>query len=149
MPSRRTIDPDAVMRRIGDAVALDYAGNREAARASLAALWDEIHAGGDALHRCTLAHYMADMQPDPRQELLWDRRALEAAGSLTGAGAQRYSPSLHLNLAEDYRKLGDWEAAREHLAQAAEFARALPENGYGSMIRRGIACVAACLSLRD
>jgi hypothetical protein len=42
-----------------------------------------------------------------------------------------------------YRKLGDWDAAREHLAQATEFARALPENGYGNMIRRGIAYLAA------
>jgi hypothetical protein len=31
----------------------------------------------------------------------------EAAGSLTGDGARHYYPSLHLNLAEDYRKLGD------------------------------------------
>ena len=36
-----------------------------------------------------------------------------------------------------------WDAAREHLAQATEFARALPENGYGNMIRRGIAYLAA------
>jgi hypothetical protein len=122
MSSRRTIDPGAIMQRIGDAVALDYAGNREGARARLAALWDEMHPDGDALHRCMIAHYMADMQADPRQELLWDRRALEAAGSLTGAGAKEYHPSLHLNLAEGYRKLGDWDAAREHLAQATEFA---------------------------
>ena len=81
-----------------------------------------MHPDGDALHRCMIAHYMADMQADPRQELLWDRRALEAAGSLTGAGAKEYHPSLHLNLAEGYRKLGDWDAAREHLAQATEFA---------------------------
>jgi tetratricopeptide (TPR) repeat protein len=143
MSSRRTIDPDAIMQRIGDAVAFDYAGNREGARARLAALWDEIHPDGDALHRCMIAHYMADMQADPRQELLWDRRALGAAGSLTGTGAKEYHPSLHLNLAENYRKLGDWDAAREHLAQATEFARALTENGYGNVIRRGIASLAA------
>ena len=40
MSSRRTIDPGAIMQRIGDVVALDYAGNREGARARLAALWD-------------------------------------------------------------------------------------------------------------
>jgi hypothetical protein len=133
------MEPGTIMGRRGDAVALDYSGDREGARARLAALWDEIHPDGDALHRCTLAHYMADMQDDPPEELLWDQRALEAAGSLTGEGARDYYPSLHLNLVEDYRKLGDWKHAREHLTRVRELAGALPENGYGNMIRRGIA----------
>jgi hypothetical protein len=67
---------------------------------------------------------MADMQQDPRDELLWDLRALEAAGALSGAGARDYYPSLHLNLAEDYRNLVDWRAAREHLARARDLAGA-------------------------
>jgi hypothetical protein len=132
------MEPDDILARIGDAVALDYAGDRDAAHSRLATLWHEIHPDGEALHRCMLAHYMADMQADPRQELVWDLRALEAAGSLNGSTARDYHPSLHLNLAEDYRKLGDWSAAREHLAQARESAAALPANGYGKMIDRGI-----------
>jgi hypothetical protein len=67
-----------------------------------------------------LAHYMADMQDDPHAELLWDRRALEAAAAIAGEAAREYYPSLYLNLAEDYRKLGDWNAARVHLARAAD-----------------------------
>ncbi len=136
------MEPDTILARIGDAVALDYAGDREGAHMRLAALWDEIHPDGEALHRCMLAHYMADLQEDPRNELFWDLRALEAAGSLTGAGARDYYPSLHLNLAEDYRKLGDWRAAREHLASARELAGSLADTGYGNMIRRGIAHLA-------
>jgi tetratricopeptide (TPR) repeat protein len=120
-------------------VALDYAGDRESARASLAALWEELRADGEAIHRCMLAHYMADMQNDPRDELWWDRCALDAAAAIGGERASQYLPSLHLNLAEDHRKLGDWEHAREHLAQAAALAGELPENGYGETIRRGIA----------
>jgi len=65
-----------------------YSSDREGARGRLAALWDEIHADGDALCRCTLAHYMADMQDDPREELLWDLRALEAAGAIAGEGSR-------------------------------------------------------------
>jgi tetratricopeptide (TPR) repeat protein len=97
---------------------------------------------------------MADVQDDPHEELLWDQRALAAASSVTGGGAREYYPSLYLNLAEDYRKLGDWSHAREHLARAMELAGALPENGYGNMIRRGIAHLAGlpefigCLALR-
>jgi len=132
------LEHDVILARIGEAVGLDYAGDRDAAHSRLAALWHEIQPDGEALHRCLLAHYMADMQADPRQELLWDLRALEAAGSLNGATAREYYPSLYLNLAEDYRKLGEWQAAREHLTKARESAAALPANGYGDMICRGI-----------
>ncbi|MFF4607703.1 hypothetical protein ACFY12_33820 [Streptomyces sp. NPDC001339] len=58
---------------------LHRAGDREEARNRLSELWHEIGPQGDAFHRCALAHYMADTQDDPRDELDWDLRALEAA----------------------------------------------------------------------
>jgi tetratricopeptide (TPR) repeat protein len=139
------MEGDAIRARIGEAVSLGYAGDRDRARADLDALWDEIHASGEAIGRCMLAHYMADLQADPRTELLWDLRALEAAGSVSGEAAREFFPSLYLNLAEDYRKLGEWRAAREHLRRATELAHVLPLTGYAKMIRRGIAGVAAQL----
>ena len=80
-----------------------------------------------------VAHHMADVQDDPREELTWDLRALEAAESVTDERAAAagvngpvagFYPSLHLNLGEDYRKLGDCVEARRHLdlgRQAASF----------------------------
>ncbi|EDX25732.1 hypothetical protein SSAG_05470 [Streptomyces sp. Mg1] len=73
---------DAVMTRIGQAVILLHAGDREEARNRLGEIWAEIGAEGDSLHRCTLAHYMADAQDDPADELAWDLRALTAADGL-------------------------------------------------------------------
>ncbi|MNY15826.1 hypothetical protein D3C86_1490590 [compost metagenome] len=49
-----------------------------------------------------------------------------------------FYPSLHLNLAEDYRKLGELDQARSHLARAREALDALPDDGYGHLIRGGI-----------
>ncbi len=46
----------------------------------------------DALHIVSLAHYMADVQDDPAQELCWDLRALDASDSLTDARAQEHHP---------------------------------------------------------
>jgi hypothetical protein len=141
-------DDDAIMSRIIEAIALSHGGDRDGARSRLGALWEEIAPDGDPFHRCTLAHYMADVQEDPRDELWWDLRALEAAGSLTDERVKRHHPSmalrafypsLHLNLAEDYRRLGALDSAREHLSRARQSADALPEDGYGTMIRRGIA----------
>ncbi|MFD9675054.1 hypothetical protein ACFWAO_24565, partial [Streptomyces sp. NPDC059981] len=45
---------DAVMTRIGQAVILLHAGDREEARNRLGEIWSEIGADGDSLHRCTL-----------------------------------------------------------------------------------------------
>ncbi|GAA3308454.1 hypothetical protein [Streptomyces cinereospinus] len=150
--------PDAVMTRIGQVVMLHHAGDREEARHRFLRLWTEIGEDGDALHRCTLAHYMADTQDDPSDELAWDLRALGAAEELTderlaahggapadgdapGPGAlavRALYPSLHLNLAADYVKLGHADAARTHLRRARTAADALADDPYGEGVRAAI-----------
>lgn len=47
-------------------------------------------------------------------------------------------PSLHLNLAECYRNLGDLDRAREHLRQAHHTIGALGDDEYGKLIRQGL-----------
>lgn len=139
--------PDETMTRIGEALALSQQGRRAEARAAFAELWDGLGPDGDPLHRCTLAHHMADVQDDPADELAWDRRALAAAESITDERAARagatgpvaaFYPSLHLNLGEDHRKLGDLDAARRHLELGRAAASTLADDGYGQMIRGGL-----------
>jgi hypothetical protein len=146
---------DEVMSRIGVAIEKSQTGDREGARQLFAEIWKELSPDGDPFHRCSLAHYMADVQEDPREELLWDLRALEAAELVTDERARQYHatlavrgffPSLHLNLAEDYRKLGDLVRAREHVTRARASAEALGEDGYGRMIRAGIERLSRLLS---
>ncbi|MFB7738618.1 hypothetical protein ACFC08_30380 [Streptomyces sp. NPDC056112] len=138
---------DAVLTRIGQSVLLHHAGDREEARGRLLALWAEIGEDGDPLHRCTLAHYMADTQDDPADELAWDLRALSAAEELTGdrlaaregaPAARALYPSLHLNLAADYAKLDHRAAARDHLHHARTAADALGPDHYGDGVRSAI-----------
>ncbi|OPF73817.1 hypothetical protein VT50_0228115 [Streptomyces antioxidans] len=130
---------DAVLTRIGQAVMLHRGGDREEARNRLAALWREIERDGAPFHRCALAHYLADTQDDPLDELIWDLRALAAADALTGALAPRaFLPSLHLNVAAGHLRLGQEEAARAQLALAREAAGALGEDPYGDGVRAAI-----------
>ncbi len=143
---------DPTIIRIGQAVQLSHQGEREAARLLFAEIWDEIGGEqGDPLHRCTLAHAMADVQDDAREELVWDQRALAAADLLTDERLAQAGvslpvaglyPSLHLNLSECYRKLGDLGRAREHLQQAQATIGALGDDRYGQMIREGLERVA-------
>ncbi|WP_030489788.1 hypothetical protein [Micromonospora chokoriensis] len=139
--------PDPTMTRIIEAVQLGQTGASAQARELLTALWDELGPTGDALHRCTLAHYLADLQDTTEAELGWDERALAAVGDLTDDRAQRYHhtlqvqgflPSLHLNLADCHRRLGNIGPAREHLARAREHLAHLPDDPYGEMIRAAI-----------
>jgi hypothetical protein len=139
---------DPTLIRIGEAVQLSHQDERDAARAMFTEIWDEM--GGehaDPLQRCTLAHAMADVQDDVHEELVWDRRALAAAGLLTDARLAEAGvglpvaglyPSLHLNLCECYRKLGDLGRAREHLRLAQATIGALGDDGYGRLIKGGL-----------
>lgn len=148
-PARPGLDGDPVLARIHEAQLRAAAGERAGARADLVALWDEIGGeDGDLLHAVSLAHFLADLQDDPVDELEWDRRALRAADGLTDERAQRYHsslavrgfyPSLHLNLAADHVKLGDRDAARHHLDRVEAGFADLPPGEYADMIVGAVA----------
>lgn len=141
---------DPILVRIGEAVQLHHGrGEREPARHLFAQIWEEIGGEqGDPLHVCVLAHSMADVQDDVHEELLWDRRALTAADRLTDTHVAQAGvllpvaglyPSLHLNLGECYRKLGDLDRARDHLRRAQAEIGALGDDDYARLIKSGLA----------
>ncbi|RKN21457.1 tetratricopeptide repeat protein [Micromonospora musae] len=148
---------DATLARINEGVQLHHhQGRRAAARDVFTQIWDEIGGEqGDPLHVCVLAHSMADVQDDVHQELAWDLRALAAADLLTDARVTQAGvtlpvaglyPSLHLNLAECYRKLGDLDRAREYLQRAQAGIGALGDDEYAQLIRGGLDRVAQQLA---
>ncbi|MEU7138415.1 hypothetical protein ABZ942_03070 [Nocardia sp. NPDC046473] len=149
---------DDTMTAITRAVALGHEGQPDAARESLLALWNSFGPQGDPLHRCTLAHYLADLHDDAAEALTWDIRALDAADSLTNTRAQEYDssldvqgfyPSLHLNLADNYRRLSSFTAAQRELAAARATLPSLPDTPYGTMIRTAVDEVDAAIQAQD
>ena len=139
---------EPTMVRIGEGLKLSQRGERKAARRIFAEVWVDIgEESGDPLHRCALAHAMADVQDDASEELVWDLRALDAAELITEeraveAGVQgsvtAFYPSLHLNVAECYRKLGALDLARAHVERGRAAASTLGNDSYGEMIRDGL-----------
>ncbi|MGW1171615.1 hypothetical protein [Streptomyces sp. NPDC002550] len=150
--------PDPTMKAIGQAVVEGRRGDIVSARHKLLNLWSAIGVIGDPLHRCSLAHYLADLYEDPAQALAWDVRALDAADAVTEQRVQEHHaglhiagfyPSLHLNLADNYRRLGSFDAAAEHINAAKEHAPNLPQDAYGAFLRIALDEVAEAISQRD
>lgn len=138
---------DPVMVRLGEAIAAGHQGDRAGARSLLLALWDELEPDGDAVQRCGVAHALADVQDDLHEELAWDLRALGMAEHITeeqvtaagvGGTVRAFYPSLHLNLGDVYRRLGEFELARTHLELGQESEDALEDDGYGQLLRAGL-----------
>lgn len=145
------------MAEITAAAALVQSGDKAGARRRLEAVWARIAEDKAPMHEMALSHTLADAQDDPADELAWDLRALDAALRVTDGEAERHGqglsiaaflPSLHVNLAEDYFKLGDVALSREHLELARGFVGALADDGYGRLIRGGIERLGRSLDAR-
>jgi hypothetical protein len=147
---------DDVMARVTAAVQRGQAGEREAARQELESMWAEVErGGGDDFHRCVIAHFMADLQDDQRDELMWDERALAAVNGVSDERAQEFDqslqvrgfmPSLYLSLADDHRRLGDTDRAREFLEKARGTSDALGDDPYGELVRGALDKISRALA---
>jgi hypothetical protein len=150
--------PDRTMEAITTAVLLGRDGDNATARRDLLAIWKQVGVAGDPFHRCTLAHYLADLHEDPAAALMWNIRALDAANALSDNRAQQYHaslhvagfyPSLYVNIADNLRRLGAFGAATEHINNAEQHIAALTDDAYGHMIRAAITEVRQAVDNRD
>ncbi|MRH87552.1 hypothetical protein GFY24_08795 [Nocardia sp. SYP-A9097] len=146
---------DATMTAITAAVTVGRQGNPGQARADLATLWNSVGVDGDPLHRVTIAHYIADLYDHAADALIWDVRALDAAQALTDERAKQehesldvrgFYPSLHLNLADNLRRLGAFDSAHQQLDAARERLAALGEGAFDGGVRAGITHVETALA---
>jgi len=111
-----------IQERIRAAARQREAGDIAGARALLVAVQDDADKSS-AFDRLFFAHTFADVQPDLAGELEWDLTALSALEKLTGEeGAAEGVPggkagllsSLHLNVADVQRRLGNEDEAQRH-----------------------------------
>jgi len=150
---------DDVMARVAAAAQRGQAGEKEAARQELESMWAEVDRGeGTGFHRCVIAHFLADVQEDDRDELMWDERALAAVRTVTDERAQEFDPTLQVrgflpslygSLADDHRRLGDADRAREFLGKAQAASDALGDDAYGELVRGALDKVGRALAERS
>lgn len=128
-------------------------GDRSRGKDLLEECW-AVTQGEDHAQRCVVAHYLADLQDDLDEEIRWDETALRAyqhvgetdLAAIGIASASGLAPSLHLNLGDGYARRGDVWAARRELDAGLACIAALGDDGYGTMIRKGLAELAKRLS---
>ncbi len=130
---------DDIATADGVALSGDRAQGQRDSRACWAGTTDTDHA-----QRCVLAHYPADLKDDRVDEVAWDERALAAYAHVGDAdlapvgisAAAGLAPSLHLNLGDGYLRRGHITQAQDQLDAGLAADSALPDDGYGAMIRR-------------
>nr|WP_245240954.1 hypothetical protein [Streptomyces spiramenti] len=158
------------MQRVGQAVMLHRAGDREEARNRLAELWADPGPDAGPLQRCTIAHYLAAAQDDPRSALRWDLVALAEADAVDAGpapctdggepspvprtqaggapsrgasdGTRGLYPLLYLRLAGDHLALDCVPAARHELGRARSAAARLGDDDHGRRTRAAIEALA-------
>ena len=86
---------------------------------------------------------------------MWDERALAAVDGVSDERAQEFDeslrvrgfmPSLYLSLADDHRRLGDANRAREFLEKARATSDALGDDAYGELVRGAMDKVSRALA---
>ncbi len=133
---------------IREGIALREQGRSPEAKALMEPLVGDVERGDDPYVKVFLAHSLADVQEHPQDELAWDLRALAFMDELTDeraieggnpGGKNALLPSLHLNLAVDYRRIGDEINARRHFELGHAHLDALSDDEYGDSIRSAFA----------
>lgn len=98
--------------------------------------WNEA---GTDFEKFTAAHYVARHQASVSDKLHWDNTALKHALNIDDPTVKATLPSLYLNIAKCYEDLKNLDQARNNYQTAFSFTNFLPDNDYGTMIRKGIA----------
>jgi tetratricopeptide (TPR) repeat protein len=130
-------DPqNKTVQRCARGMALEGEGQAEVAAAIFRQAWDEATTD---LEKFIAAHYLARHQPSVSGKLHWDKTALNHAQQVLDATVKGAFPSLYLNIAKGYEDLQEFVRAHEHYKTALSYTPFLNDDGYGGMIRAGIA----------
>jgi tetratricopeptide (TPR) repeat protein len=131
------IDPNNnVVKLCAQGMALEGQGKAEEASKLFITAWNEA---ANDFEKFTAAHYVARHQKSVADKLKWDETALQSALKINDNSVKGSFPSLYLNIAKCYEDLNDFENAKINYQLALSFTNVLPDDGYGNMIKTGIA----------
>ncbi len=129
-------DDNKILALCAQGMMLEGEGKNEEASRLFMQAWEEAE---NDFEKFTAAHYVARHQPAVADKLQWDMTALEYARRVDSDVVSATYPSLYLNIAKCYEDMNDRENAKSNYKLANSFVHLLPDDGYGNMIRNGVA----------
>lgn len=126
---------NTIIRLCAEGMQLEGEGKNAEATQRFLQAWQEATTD---FEKFTAAHYVARHQNSVADKLNWDTKALEHALNIKDEGMKAHYPSLYLNIAKCHEDLGDFNHAEEFYRLGMSFVEFLPEDGYGTMIKRGL-----------
>lgn len=112
------MDPELpVVRLCGEGMQAEAEGRAEAARELFQQAWD---IAADDYEACIAAHYLARHQTSAEETLRWNQECLDRADRVADERVREFYPSLYLNMAHAYRRLGRQALAHHYFLRAAE-----------------------------
>jgi tetratricopeptide (TPR) repeat protein len=115
---------------------LEGQGKNEEASMVFLQAWEQA---SDDKEKFTAAHYGARHQKSVADKLAWDEIALNLVLKFRDDRVQGAYPSLYLNIAKGYEDLKEFEKATKNYEIALSYTHFLHDDGYGKMIKGGIA----------
>jgi tetratricopeptide (TPR) repeat protein len=130
-------DPNnSVVKLCAQGMEMETKGKLEEVNKLFLQAWDKAT---NDFEKFTSAHYVARHQKSIADKLMWDEIALNLALKIKDESIRASYPSLYLNIAKCYEDLNDIDNAKKNYHLALSFTNLLPDNGYGKMIKGGIA----------
>ncbi|HEY2350605.1 MAG TPA: rRNA adenine methyltransferase [Puia sp.] len=131
------IDPEnKVVKLCAEGMEAEGLGREDEAMNLFIRAWDE---SSTDFEKFTSAHYVARHQKTITEKLIWDETALTHALSINDGSVDSSLASLLLNIGKCHEDLNNLELARVYYLQAHTHVNSLPDDGYGKMIKSGIA----------
>jgi len=130
-------DPDNhIVKLCADGMAAEGAGDETQAINLFTKAWNEA---ATDFEKFTAAHFVARHQKTVSEKLIWDETALNHALKLNDDSVKSSLPSLFLNIGKCHEDLNQFELARTYYLKARVYLDYLADDGYGKMIKSGIA----------
>ncbi|MDB5036115.1 MAG: hypothetical protein JWQ98_3356 [Chlorobi bacterium] len=131
------MDPEnPVVKLCAEGMQAEMEGRPDDARDLFMRAWDRAT---DDYEACIAAHYVARHQETPEETLRWNLEALNRAEAVDDGRIDGFRPSLYLNMGWSHEVLGDRAEAARYYTLAEKEVAGLPANGYGALVRGGIA----------
>lgn len=129
------VSENPIVKLCVEGMSLEARGHSSEAAALFVRAWQTAT---DDFEASIAAHYVARHQSSPETALLWNQISLDRANLASKEKVRSFYPSLYLNMGKSHEDFDQWEQAQHFYKLAEVSLSALPDDGYGKMVRDAV-----------